>query len=115
MCARLSGPNSRTSHRGRGVPSEACLGACTIGWPMRQGILSRVEGQVSKLQILEGFGGPGEIRTHDLFHAMEARSQLRHRPTRDGLPSILAQAVYTGRREQFVRQGGGHRRTDRLR
>ena len=27
------------------------------------------------------FGGPGEIRTHDLFHAMEARSQLRHRPT----------------------------------
>ena len=26
-------------------------------------------------------GGPGEIRTHDLFHAMEARSQLRHRPT----------------------------------
>jgi putative nucleotidyltransferase with HDIG domain len=29
----------------------------------------------------ESFGGPGEIRTHDLFHAMEARSQLRHRPT----------------------------------
>jgi hypothetical protein len=28
-----------------------------------------------------GFGGPGEIRTLDLFHAMEARSQLRHRPT----------------------------------
>ena len=28
------------------------------------------------------FGGPGEIRTHDLFHAMEARSQLRHRPDR---------------------------------
>ena len=28
------------------------------------------------------FGGPGEIRTHDLFHAMEARSQLRHRPFR---------------------------------
>ncbi len=27
-----------------------------------------------------GFGGPGEIRTLDLFHAMEARSQLRHRP-----------------------------------
>src|SRR5262249_29434695 len=26
------------------------------------------------------FGVPGEIRTHDLFHAMEARSQLRHRP-----------------------------------
>jgi hypothetical protein len=27
------------------------------------------------------FGGPGRDRTDDLFHAMEARSQLRHRPT----------------------------------
>ena len=26
------------------------------------------------------FGGPGRVRTDDLFHAMEARSQLRHRP-----------------------------------
>ena len=26
------------------------------------------------------FGGPGRVRTVDLFHAMEARSQLRHRP-----------------------------------
>ena len=25
-------------------------------------------------------GGPGGIRTLDLLHAMEARSQLRHRP-----------------------------------
>jgi hypothetical protein len=32
-------------------------------------------------KLLRLFGGPGEIRTHDLFHAMEARSQLRHRPT----------------------------------
>ena len=31
-------------------------------------------------KCLKCFGGPGEIRTHDLFHAMEARSQLRHRP-----------------------------------
>jgi hypothetical protein len=30
---------------------------------------------------LECFGGPGRVRTVDLFHAMEARSQLRHRPT----------------------------------
>src|SRR5580658_4315807 len=29
-----------------------------------------------------GGGGPGRVRTVDLFHAMEARSQLRHRPTR---------------------------------
>ena len=34
------------------------------------------------------FGGPGEIRTHDLFHAMEARSQLRHRPTIEDAHSI---------------------------
>ena len=27
------------------------------------------------------FGGPDRDRTGDLFHAMEARSQLRHRPT----------------------------------
>ncbi len=27
------------------------------------------------------FGGPDRDRTDDLFHAMEARSQLRHRPT----------------------------------
>src|SRR5947209_16632882 len=32
------------------------------------------------------YGGPGRDRTGDLFHAMEARSQLRHRPT----SSILA-------------------------
>ena len=30
------------------------------------------------------FGGPGRVRTDDLFHAMEARSQLRHRPTSRG-------------------------------
>jgi hypothetical protein len=28
-------------------------------------------------------GGPGRVRTDDLFHAMEARSQLRHRPTEE--------------------------------
>ena len=36
------------------------------------------------LQILKDlrlYGGPGRDRTDDLFHAMEARSQLRHRPT----------------------------------
>ena len=32
-------------------------------------------------KCLERFGGPGRVRTVDLFHAMEARSQLRHRPT----------------------------------
>ena len=31
-------------------------------------------------KLLKDFGGPGRVRTVDLFHAMEARSQLRHRP-----------------------------------
>jgi hypothetical protein len=31
--------------------------------------------------MLEMIGGPDRDRTGDLFHAMEARSQLRHRPT----------------------------------
>ena len=33
------------------------------------------------LQVVDLIGGPGRDRTDDLFHAMEARSQLRHRPT----------------------------------
>jgi hypothetical protein len=32
-------------------------------------------------QVIETIGGPDRDRTDDLFHAMEARSQLRHRPT----------------------------------
>ena len=48
-------------------------------------------------------GGPGRDRTDDLFHAMEARSQLRHRPTvlgtlrtvRCGRPQVFS---LTGRR-----------------
>src|SRR5437868_14143798 len=42
------------------------------------------------------FGGPGRDRTDDLFHAMEARSQLRHRPTlsrRDSLILKLSAAI----------------------
>src|SRR5438128_1562817 len=39
-------------------------------------------------KCLKRFGGPEGIRTLDLFHAMEARSQLRHRPTRQGLGSL---------------------------
>ena len=31
--------------------------------------------------MIEEVGGPDRDRTGDLFHAMEARSQLRHRPT----------------------------------
>lgn len=42
-------------------------------------------------RILRDLGGPGRVRTGDLIHAMDARSQLRHRPTwgryRDSNPS----------------------------
>jgi hypothetical protein len=39
-------------------------------------------------------GGPGRDRTDDLFHAMEARSQLRHRPIPTGvLINSYARAV----------------------
>ena len=47
----------------------------------------------------ELFGGPDRDRTDDLFHAMEARSQLRHRPT-----IILRQLFY-------FRRWGGIRQT----
>jgi hypothetical protein len=40
----------------------------------------------------EFVGGPDRDRTDDLFHAMEARSQLRHRPTQGKDFSILADA-----------------------
>jgi hypothetical protein len=37
------------------------------------------------------YGGPDRDRTDDLFHAMEARSQLRHRPTKATTSFILAE------------------------
>ena len=42
--------------------------------------------------MLEIFGGPDRDRTDDLFHAMEARSQLRHRPTLRGCNSPIVSA-----------------------
>jgi PhzF family phenazine biosynthesis protein len=48
------------------------------------------------------FGGPGRDRTDDLFHAMEARSQLRHRPTSRKEGSIIvADCGSTVKREQL--------------
>ena len=35
--------------------------------------------------MIDLIGGPDRDRTDDLFHAMEARSQLRHRPTYGGM------------------------------
>ena len=45
--------------------------------------------------MFEIIGGPDRDRTDDLFHAMEARSQLRHRPTfrKDSLYSDRRGAV----------------------
>jgi len=40
-------------------------------------------------KCLNRIGGPGRDRTDDLFHAMEARSQLRHRPTSEGFLYIV--------------------------
>ena len=44
--------------------------------------------------MIEMIGGPDRDRTGDLFHAMEARSQLRHRPTlrKDSLYSPASRA-----------------------
>ena len=47
-----------------------------------------------KREVVDRVGGPDRDRTDDLFHAMEARSQLRHRPTYNSL--IVVQ------RERFV-------------
>ncbi len=42
--------------------------------------------------MIEIIGGPDRDRTDDLFHAMEARYQLRHRPTHSRDFLILADA-----------------------
>ena len=48
--------------------------------------------------VVELFGGPDRDRTDDLFHAMEARSQLRHRPTIGGIQ------LFYFRRSDEIRQ-----------
>src|SRR5262249_26692637 len=53
-------------------------------------------GQNRRLQLVGKIGGPGRDRTDDLFHAMEARSQLRHRPT------SLIQSIREGEIKHFV-------------
>jgi hypothetical protein len=44
--------------------------------------------------MIEIIGGPDRDRTDDLFHAMEARSQLRHRPTMTNLPILVESARF---------------------
>ena len=53
--------------------------------------------------MIELFGGPDRDRTDDLFHAMEARSQLRHRPTlrKDSIYSGVVRDIRQCCREPF--------------
>jgi hypothetical protein len=44
--------------------------------------------------VVEIIGGPDRDRTDDLFHAMEARSQLRHRPTAANLSILVETAPF---------------------
>jgi hypothetical protein len=53
--------------------------------------------------MLELIGGPDRDRTGDLFHAMEARSQLRHRPTLGRTRSILRPAAHLVKLSCMVR------------
>ena len=53
--------------------------------------------------MIEKFGGPGRDRTDDLFHAMEARSQLRHRPTDKLLLVYTSQADGSGDAERHAK------------
>jgi hypothetical protein len=74
----------------------ADLGALCRRPPGGRPILLLVAVSSSKnAESLKCFGGPGEIRTHDLFHAMEARSQLRHRPS-----GVLIDTITQGPRER---------------
>ena len=59
--------------------------------------------------MIDLIGGPDRDRTDDLFHAMEARSQLRHRPTYSGLqlPYCLRSE---GIRQTLARDAGEHGR-----
>jgi hypothetical protein len=51
-------------------------------------------------------GGPGRDRTDDLFHAMEARSQLRHRPTSAGVELFYSRRAADIRQTRPKRKGG---------
>src|SRR5580698_5663962 len=66
-------------------PLTKCLASCQSGWQKSRDAAARTQFEIgppiSLASALKEFGGPGRDRTDDLFHAMEARSQLRHRPT----------------------------------
>ena len=57
--------------------------------------------------MIEIIGGPDRDRTDDLFHAMEARSQLRHRPTMTNLPIFVESARFVKPRRRVRRSRRG--------
>jgi hypothetical protein len=54
-------------------------------WTFLRQFFSMPDVKKCRVNTGEKLGGPGRDRTDDLFHAMEARSQLRHRPIRMGV------------------------------
>ena len=54
----------------------------------------------------ETVGGPDRDRTGDLFHAMEARSQLRHRPTKGVTSFILLEHAKSVKRSPNLTVSG---------
>src|SRR5260370_17553079 len=71
--ARRQHQGSRTSTAGTGIKGSAPFS--TFAPLKRRGL------GVEVVHLDGVVGGPDRDRTDDLFHAMEARSQLRHRPT----------------------------------
>src|SRR5208283_4001773 len=81
------GPSSRAESGRYGRFGPRLDPTWTRGTPLPR-FGSTLRFRMSMFYLGVWFGGPGEIRTHDLFHAMEARSQLRHRPTRIPIQTI---------------------------
>jgi hypothetical protein len=58
--------------------------------------------------VIGKIGGPGRDRTDDLFHAMEARSQLRHRPTLERKRGALQTSFIFAQQPWIVKRASRH-------
>ena len=92
--ARRRSPEARSKPETRGFDSAA--GTENDSAPFRTPEhISGTQSDFYSYLIFKGlFGGPDRDRTDDLFHAMEARSQLRHRPTRKGRTLLFSDMGY---------------------
>jgi hypothetical protein len=79
-----------TAHESKGFGLQLDSGDYICGW-MGDG------------NCMKRFGGPERVRTVDLFHAMEARSQVRHRPTLRGDYNFLIIATFSHDLQAAVR------------